>query len=173
MGDQLEQFVSKNRESFDSEGPSDKVWGAIASRKRRKPLVHLWKVAAILFLISTVYLIVERAGFRVDSPDGVPAELTEFARVETYYTQLIAQKKMEVTKLAGSDLERDFLKEIETLDEMYTELKQTYMEQNSTDLLTDAMINNLQLRIEILNQQLAILIQLKQQQDGKVSISQI
>ncbi len=170
MDDQLERFISENRAAFDQEEPSPQVWSEI-SRKQRRPGIWVgwWKVAAICFLISTVYLIVDRHqsdGGAILEPGD---ELAEFAMVEDYYTSMIAQRKSQLAELSDSELRRNFLLEIQRLDEQYAELKETYTAQNASVMLSDAMINNLKLRIDILDQQLRILKELKDQENENVS----
>ena len=160
MGDQLERFVLENREEFDDEQPSENVRKKIqTSQSTRNSWVGVWKVAAVLFLISTVYLIVER---QVDNSGVKQSMGSEFEQVEQYYIQLISEKKAQVAGHTDSNLSREFLLEVERLDQMYAQLKQTYKSQNSSDRVSDLMIKNLQLRIEILNKQVKILNELKE-----------
>lgn len=164
MDDRIEHFIAANRSAFDDEEPSEKVWQHIARKRQKNSWGVLWKIAAVVFLISTTYLIAER-NFDTSADEGQSEQLSEFTQVESYYTMLIAEKKTEISNMADGELKREFLLEIEQLDEQYGQLKQTYKNQHSGDLLMDAMINNLRLRIDILNQQLEILKKLKQQTD--------
>lgn len=166
MGDDLEKFIVRNRSEFDSEIPGDKVWTGIHKGLKNKRSYEIWwKVAAVIFLASTIFLIVDR---NMDQPlgeDGVGMELSEFNQAEDFYIKLIAEKKAEIAKFDRGQLKREFLLEIDRLDQMYAELKRTYKRQNSTDLLVDAMISNLKLRIDILNHQIKILEKLNQTQN--------
>lgn len=165
MSDRLEKYVMENRAMFDTEEPGDEVWKVIHQKIRRNPFERIWKVAAVLLLFSTVYLIIDR-NLPEETPSGETlADTIEFSQVEDYYTKLIAEKKAEITKYNKTKLKRSFLVEIERLDRMYEELKITYSKQNSTDMLIDAMISNLKLRIDILNQQLKILKKLNAAKD--------
>ena len=164
MGDQLEKFILDNRQEFDSEEPSGKVWQHIQQQQTKSDKwLGLWKVAAVILLISTVYLIVDK---QMSQQAGLPVAMeSEFYQVEQYYTQMIAQKKQEIAASGQSNLSREFLVEIERLDQMYAQLKQTYKSQNSSELISDMMIKNLQMRIEILNKQVKILNDLKNQEN--------
>lgn len=172
MGDKLEQFISQNRSQFDSEEPSASVWKGIEKKTGKKqPLQIWWKVAAVLFLTSTIYLVLERnSGTGTPSGEEPNQELSEFKQAERYYTRLITDKKAEIDVFEKSGLKKEFLREIEKLDQMYVELKETYATRNSTGMLVDAMINNLQLRIEILDQQLKVLKKLKEQNENESTI---
>ena len=61
------------------------------------------------------------------------------------------------------ELGSDFLYEIDLLDSMYVVLKQD-MKNGNKENLADAMILNLQLRIEVLNQQLRIIQSIENKQ---------
>lgn len=169
MGDRLEQFVMKNREEFDRDEPSDKVWQNIRKKSRSgDQWIFAWKTAAVLLLISTLYLVLERK-MDLETEDSEMVLTSEFDQVESYYTTLISQRRQEISQYSKGSLERDFLMEIDRLDQMYAQLKRTYQNQNSSDIVTDAMISNLQLRMNILNKQLEILKELKQQEDERDS----
>lgn len=175
MGDELEKYVIRNREDFDTDLPKEDVWRGIQNSLQRttSPLDQFWKIAAILFLMSTLYLVIDRS-LQTSSPEEmVSTETKEFGQVERYYSQLISERKREISRFDKSDLKRSFLVEIERLDQMYDQLKGTYAEQNSTDQVMDAMINNLKLRIDILNQQLEILKKLNQTQNEKDQLKSI
>ena len=68
-----------------------------------------------------------------------------------------------VTISLTPEQQEQFLLEIDQLDSMYLELKKTYQTNASNDRVMDAMISNLQLRLEILNRQLDILQNIKNQ----------
>lgn len=164
MGDQLERFIQDNRQEFDSDQPSDQVWQGIQQKSIKKDKwLGLWKVASVVLLISTVYLILDKR--ERDSGNNTVAMETEFQQAEKYYTQMIAHKKQEIAASGQSELSREFLVEIERLDQMYAQLKETYKSQNSSELISDMMIKNLQMRIEILNKQMKILNDLKNQEN--------
>lgn len=174
--DDLERFIMANRGEFDDEEPSKAVWERLSKPKKsaKRYWDVYWKLAAVFFLASTLYLIIEK---KMDAKTDPVAEVVptsqslEFAGVETYYVQLIAQKRAEIAQFDNPELKRSFFAEIDQLDRRYNELKQTYEHQNSGELILDAMISNLKLRIDILDQQLKILNQLKNQQyDQKSSI---
>lgn len=168
MGDELEKFVRKHREEFDSDLPREEVWSRISSDlqedtgSQKKNFQVWWKVAAVLFLASTAYLLFERNMNYGHTPDPTLDHLSEFTQAEDYYMTLIAEKKAEIAKADRGLLKREFLMEIDRLDAMYAELKRTYHTRQSSDLVVDAMINNLKLRIDILNQQIKVLQKLNE-----------
>lgn len=162
MGDQLEQFIIKNKDSFDDASPSDKVWSDIEKsvRKDRSYLQVAWKAAAVLFMVSTIFLLVDRSG---DQPGS---ELSnEFQQAEVYYTKLISARRMEIKEQLSPVDQQEFLQEIDQLDVLYGELKETYQANASSERVLGAMISNLQLRLEILNKQLDILENFNEQKN--------
>ncbi|WP_421764622.1 hypothetical protein [Ekhidna sp.] len=161
MGDQFEKFIIDNREAFDDATPSENAWNAIDQKlgKKRSIWPNMWKVAAVLFMVSTVYLMVEKA----TTNDEEPLLSEEFTQAEDYYVGLISLRRKEIKAQLTPEEHEQFLVEIDQLDSMYEELKRTYQTNASNDRVMDAMISNLQLRLEILNKQLDILQNIKNQ----------
>ena len=90
----------------------------------------------------------------------------ELAEAETFYTAMINQKREEIVLLGDKyALGRDFMRDIDQLDQMYEKLKLD-LNSGNEDNLVDAMIRNLQLRIEILNQQLQIIQSIEKSQEN-------
>ena len=162
MGDQLEQFIMNNKDSFDDVNPSDQVWERINRRLRKSNsfLQIAWKVAAVVFMVSTAYLLLER---NLESSQETPQLSEEFRQAEDYYTQLISIKRTEIQQKLSPEEQAEFLKEIDQLDELYIELKKTYQTNAANTRVVDAMISNLQLRLDILSKQLEILESIKDQ----------
>ncbi|WP_436515549.1 hypothetical protein [Ekhidna sp. To15] len=152
----------ENREAFNDASPSDKAWEGIDKKLSKKHAIWptVWKVAAMLFMVSTIYLMIDKS--QSESLDG-PMLSDEFTQAEDYYVSLIAQRKQAIQEQLTSEQHEQFLVEIDQLDSMYLELKKTYQTNASNDRVMDAMINNLQLRLDILNKQLDILQNIKNQ----------
>ncbi|MFT7032990.1 MAG: hypothetical protein ACJA2S_001491 [Cyclobacteriaceae bacterium] len=176
MKDNLEKFFSENKNEFDSLEPKNALWSKIESnleeREKSYDYSWAWKVAAVLFLISTLVLLfrndkleVEQVEEEVSSNEGYNSQLIE---VEGYYTKMISTKKKEIAKYNISNPE---LLVDSNLDSMYTDLKNNLKINQKDDRLINAMIRNLQLRVDILNRQLNILEQIKMiKEDEKVSV---
>ena len=176
MKDRLEKFVKENREGFDTEVPRSDLWNNIESELEKNgthfDYSWLWKVAALVFLASTIALFFKGSIAVEDLPDnqlssnGYNSELVE---VENYYTQLISDKKREIQAFEIDDPE--LLNDINGLDSMYTELKSNLKVNQKDGRLISAMIMNLQLRVDILNKQLNILENIKNiEHNEKISI---
>lgn len=170
MGDQLEKFIIENREAFDDVNPNDKVWNSIDQKLNKRQTIWptIWKVAAVLFMVSTIYLMIDR-NENSTSDELILSE--EFNQAEDYYITLISQRKQAIKEQLTPEQEEQFLMEIDQLDSMYLELKKTYQTNASNDRVMDAMISNLQLRLDILNKQLEILQNIKtQSNENDISI---
>ena len=165
MGDQLEQFIMNNRDSFDDSRPSDKVWQGIDNKinKKKDGFLHIvWRVAAVIFMATTVYLLIER------NMKEAQVEIQfsqEFVEAEGYYTQLISLKQQEIKEKLTPEQQSELFNEIDQLDNLYLDLKKTYQENAASERVLAAMISNLQLRLNILNKQLEILENIKDQND--------
>lgn len=160
MGDQLENFVQRNRDSFDDQSPNGELWNKIDQDldRPKQNFSVFWKVAAVLFLASTIYLIQDRV-IEVDQPTFSQ----EFKDAESYYANLISSKKEAIKKELTEEQVEEFLKELNGLDSLYDDLRNSYATNTTNERILDGMIYNLQLQLEILNKQLEILEQVKSQ----------
>lgn len=172
MGDQLEQFIQENKSSFDINATtvSEQRWQSIQRQLPKQPgsgTSIIWKVAAVIFLVSTSILLMDR--FTLSEEDGVvSSQYEEFLQVEAFYTGMIEAKRTEIASYELEELSDDFLAEVARLDTLYDELKLTFDQRAKDQVVLDAMIQNLQLRIEILNQQLKILETLNTVKNEKI-----
>lgn len=177
MRDNLEDFFKEQKNDFDSLEPREDMWSKIESNldvtEKSYDFSWMWKVAAVLFLVSTLVLLFRNADSEVkpseeqlSSNEGYNSELIE---VEGYYTKMISTKEKEIAEYNISN--PDLLIDIHSLDSMYIDLKNNLKVNQKDDRLINAMIRNLQLRVNILNKQLNILEQIKMiEEDEKVSI---
>jgi septal ring factor EnvC (AmiA/AmiB activator) len=92
----------------------------------------------------------------------------ELAEVEVYYASQIESKREELSaydlKVLGLDETREIDRELARLDSSYTQLKTQLYTTPNTDQVMSAMIQNLQIRIEVLNRQLEVLQKIEQLQ---------
>ncbi|WP_258104341.1 hypothetical protein [Marinoscillum sp. MHG1-6] len=164
MGDLLEKYVIDHRQEFDDLDPSENLWGSI--KKNLNPVERtgtdrswIWKVAAVVFLASTIALVIERQMDMGTSEETIAKQ--EFYEAESYYFHQINQKKKELSDLGIKDKNYDLLVEEQYLDGYYQELKKDYFGKMNNDQVKDAMIQNLRMRIRILNDQIKILSESK------------
>jgi len=162
----LEEYIRNHRAEFDHKEPREKLWTRIESElDGDTPNVGwIWKAAVVVLLAACGYLIWERG--QIQTPDEiVKVDLLvdpEFVETELYYTQLIAEQRRMVEQfdLDDPEIKENFRRDLASLDTAYQELQLEYVE-TSNEAVLEAMIDNLQLRMELLNQQLVILEQIK------------
>lgn len=164
MSDRLENYIKDNREEMDHMEPPIGMWQRIEKGSQKNKglnLNNLWKAAALIFLVLSIGLWLNRP-----TVDQVIAENEningELLQVEQYYTSLINEKIDIITsnEALSPAVEKEFLQDVEKLDSAYQQLKFS-LETTPSDKIKDAMIVNLQMRIELLNQQLEILEKIK------------
>ena len=167
MEDKLEKFIRDNRSALDDKVPGEKVWDNISSElfeaENKKPTTFsvYWKAAAIFFFALSAYLLVQLN--RTDPAESAGNDLAsniiqEFNTTEAYYLTEISTLKSSMVDYVTVDpeLSENFIQDIETLDNQYQSLK-IELSENSNENVINALILNLQMRLEILNQQLNIL----------------
>ena len=169
MGDKLEKFINQHKEAFDADEPSRGLWDRIEEelpRDKKDSWWSYWKVAAMLFLVSTIVLMVDR----IEKPNEELAESTtimsDFSEAEQFYSRLISERKEQIDAYdIDSDLHREFLDDMNELDDLYLELRSTFEKKSGDQKLIDAMISNMRLRMRILDRQIEILERLNDYKD--------
>ena len=175
----LENMIRENREAFDSYEPGTQVWDNIQKNLETKPgklttlksSVWKWAAAAAVFLVAVItwYQLKETKPPAKDSvavtevtEENVP---DEYADEVYHFTKLINLKHKELQKLQKEDpaLYEQFAGDIKMLDSSYHSLQEQIPGNPNRETLIQAMIQNLQLQIELLNKQLIITEQIKQQ----------
>jgi hypothetical protein len=181
--DKIEKFIAQNREAFDSEEPDAKVWASIQKRMqqgksvRMVPLYRLWQVAAsIILLLGTGigWLVYENRQLQKNAASTLPTNdavtvtldqiAPELAEAEDFYTRQIQLKSDELSRydLKKLGVGKDYETELKKLNEAYGELKNDFYKTGSQRVV-EAMIQNLQYRMELLNKQLEILEKVQKQ----------
>jgi hypothetical protein len=174
----LEKFIKENRAEFDEALPGSGVWdrigSALPSTKRSvlKP-VYKWSMAAAAVLVigTGTYFFMQGKEkpeqpmasneIRIDTaiknlaPDEAP-EMFRFAK-------MIDEKQEELKTLSREqpELYHQFIKDINHLDSSYNALQSQLKASPNREMLVEAMIQNLQLQLNVLNQQLTIIKQIK------------
>ena len=158
--DKLEKYIESNRDQFDSEEPSQVVWKRISNNlSTTSDYTWFWKVAAVLFFGLSSYLVFDK----IVEPDKLATiEYNEFTNTETYYNNIIQvrREELEVYIDESNPLYCEFSSDITELDSIYGQLKSEYYTSDE-DIVMEAMIKNLQLRIEIMDRQLQIIQKFK------------
>jgi hypothetical protein len=156
MKDQLEDFINENRGAFDHKTPSDKVWNNIEpslpqSKNSLWSSVLIWRAAAVVFMALSVYLFVSRNSTSVHFGNDIA--LKEFNDVEAFYVEQISEKVHLIDEFHRNEGLNGFTQDFKQLEAMYMVLKEE-MKNHPNSKVKDALVLNLLVRIDLLNQQL-------------------
>lgn len=154
MKDELEDFVKKNRLAFDDKEPSPQAWQPIEKalfRTRTVSLwnsVNVWRAAAVIFMALSIYLLVPKSSSR-----QAEVSMKEFSDVEAYYFDQISMKTEMIHEYQKQEGLNGFTHDFQQLEAMYQVLKEE-MKSKPSKKVKDALVLNLLVRIDLLNQQL-------------------
>ena len=175
MSKRLEDFIKMNKEEFDELEPSADLWSKIEKHlppegtpiKRREAktfsLNFVLRVAASIVVVMGIcfglYLHFEKND-RVNYAAINPV----YAKQRIQYTSLVQSKRKELKSIAKTDPElyKEFSAEIAQMDSTYKRLNRDLVNSPNQERVLRAMIRNLQIQTEVLNQQLEVIEQLKQ-----------
>jgi hypothetical protein len=175
MSKRLEDFIKMNREGFDDLEPSADLWAKIEKHlpeqynmpeKRETKTFSLGfvlRVAASVILVMGIgfafYLKnTKKAGVDFAAINPV------YAQQQVHYTSLIESKRTELKSIAKSDpqLYEEFSSQIAEMDSTYKQLNIDLATSPNQELVLQAMIRNLEIQTQVLNQQLRVIEQLNQ-----------
>jgi len=154
MKDQLEDFVQQNRRDFDDREPSPRIWKSIEAslglrRKFWQEPVALWRAAAIFFMALSLYLLIPREQLKAENAQA----LQEFSDVEAFYVQQISNRVEMIDEFNPTDGLNGFTRDFQQLEAMYLVLKEE-MKSRPSQKVKDALVLNLLVRVDLLNQHL-------------------
>ncbi len=160
MKNSLKSFIDRHREAFDDKIPEAHVWQRISSQLKPGRQVAwwnsllLWRVAATLLLSLSVFLWSQRE----PADDRLVANQVrgEFLDVESYYRQEIASKVALIDNFDEAMEKNQFVQDFQKLDAMYQVLRDE-LQNRPSEKVKDALILNILVRIDLLNQQIKIL----------------
>ncbi len=176
MSKRLENFIKANRAEFDELEPDFDLWNKIekgltppkeqAPQKREAKtftLSFVLRVAAIVFVVMTIAFV-----FYVKNEKpaavNVAALYPEYAKQQVQYASMVESKRTELKAIAQFDpqLYKEFSQEIAQMDSTYKKLNSDLATSPNQERVLRAMIRNLQIQTEVLNQQLQVIEQFKQ-----------
>lgn len=156
MKDRLDEFIRQNRQSFDDKEPAEKVWRNIEASMKLSSTswwnsVGLWRAAAVIFMATSIYLLVPKNMGKTATQNDLA--VTEFNDVEAFYFQQISDKVELIDGFKKNEGLNGFTQDFKQLEAMYMILKEE-MKTRPTEKVKDALVLNLLVRINLLNQQL-------------------
>lgn len=179
MKNRLEDFVNRHREEFDTELPQRNLWKEI----EKQPVAPVKKIfrlftrtqiaASVLVLVNAaiLFFLIQRKSVEQNTiqlspattqsePGAAPAyeqQLDEISKVVT-----IKQARLKEIEKANPVLYKTFVSALQQLSSNYHELEKELNNNPNKEQLLEAMIQNLSLQQELLNQQLSIFQTIKQ-----------
>lgn len=157
--DSLGKFIEENREAFDGQSPPEGAWkkieASLPGRGRQVfwNSVTLWRAAALVFFGLSAYLLITRNYSRPNRQEI--AEIQGFNDLENYYSLQISEKMDMVHRYQSTTglTEDEITQNLKKLEAMYLVLKDEMKRRPSQDV-RDALVLNLLVRIDLINQQL-------------------
>lgn len=157
MKDSLKEFMDANRDWFDNKQPNQTAWTKIeAGLTSNKAIwwnsVSVWRAAAIILLGICSYLLITRTA-PINTTNRQLA--IEFKDLDAFYNNQITEKAELVSQyqIEQGETDDEVTQNIQKLEAMYQVLK-TEMRQRPSQDVKDALVLNLLVRIDLLNQQL-------------------
>jgi hypothetical protein len=170
MNDPLKKYIRAHREDFDSEVPDPALWDRLSQRIATNPAAPslrsfrrgLLAAAAVVVAISLPLILHTRS----DRPQTVASIDTAGALYDQelyHFTQIVNIKFREIERIKGAhpELYQRFSADLQKLDTAYRQLKDELPNQPNQEVLLQAMLQNLTLQIDLINRQLGIIEQLK------------
>ncbi len=183
--DALEAFVAQHRDALDAYEPDALLWQRIAQQldaeaglakpNTRRGVISIvpsrqvmWRAAAGVAIFVSVFLALRQYTLPSQPAEQQQVNLAsispELAETDAFYTTQIKARQQEIQTLAVATqnpalkaaCQQDFIRDLAHLDSIYTVLKQELAAAPADERVANALVENLQLRIEILNQQLQI-----------------
>lgn len=155
MKDQLKEFIDRNRDEFDDKNPPQGAWKKI--NRSLNPStglwssVSVWRAAAAVFFALSVYLLF--IGVRPAPKADVSHLQGEFSDLEVFYGSQIAEKVALIDDFDNAYEDDQFTQDFQKLDAMYQVLREE-MKSKPSPKVKDALILNMLIRIDLLNQEI-------------------
>lgn len=172
--DNIEDFVKANKESFQENVPLEEMWLNIESKlneKRRTNRIKSFTVAASLLILfaSSMFVFQLKKSNSNNSDQIINQEVVE---AQTQFSSLIEIKKSELNQYKNSqpELVNELNKQLQDLQSNYKLLVPQLHDENKKDLIVQALIENLQLQLEIINRSLEIIHNINNESHEKEAI---
>jgi hypothetical protein len=181
----LEQFIQNHRQDLDRHEVPAGLWDKIDKslgkeiiqnpepdevvfkfKKSSISKLKIWAMAASLVLLIG-YSLAFYLNNKSDSTEQIVAEVApQYGDRMVQYTSLIESKREEIKQIETHDpmMYKEFATEIEKLNQDYQSLQTELSQTPNQEDLVKAMIQNLQVQLDILNRQLKIIEKVKQYQ---------
>ncbi len=173
MKDKLERFIDANREAFDTEAPPAPVWQKIEKNiSPKRKVFHLLTLkqfaACFLLLINAIVVLIllekkntQQAPVAHQQESGYIDSSYQFEMSRIIRSVSISEAELKGVEKIDPALYKNFMSALGQLNTYYTSLEKELSVNPNKEQLFEAMIQNLRLQQELLNQQLSIYQTLK------------
>lgn len=163
MKDRLESFIEENKDQFDLYQPSDRVWEKLNKRRHisvfttKKLKFYIVRAAAVMLIFVASYAFHEYMDYRElaknESPEtSLYKAVPELKEAAYYYNHMVSDRMQELrpyfSKIPG--LESDIRIDLDELDTILSSLKKDLKDNAANDQVIEAMIQNYQIKLQIL-----------------------
>jgi hypothetical protein len=167
MSNKLEGFVKDNKKAFEVKGPSEQLWGKIAAeldKKQTKKTTKLYQWLSIAAMLVVVFGAFLTYSYQVNKNIDVADVSKSFGQKKVHLASLIEEKKdsLEVYAKDNPELYQKFIADVSKLSLDYEELKKQLQTSPNSQAVVRAMMKNLDIQVQVLNQQLMIINQVNQ-----------
>ncbi len=179
MSTQLKDFINANKSEFNREEPSHKLWERIEAELDKvdaaeaKPVTKfIWSrwmsVAAMALVVLTVAITIgisKKMALNNESESG-----NSFKDQQVHFTSLIEEKRdsLQIYSHKNPELYQQFVSDLKRLDEDYIKLQEQLKTSPNQEVVVQAMIKNLEIRANILSQQLQVFHQVNEVKQEKI-----
>lgn len=162
MPDRIEEFIRENRAAFDVHEPRPQLWDKMEENLQQNKSRGRWRMAAIAASLFLVVIASAWITMYVGSKEGnnhVYTPQSEAKNVELYYASIVAEKQQELSRYASAQpqLYSRFREDLVELQASYGRLKKEYNTTPEKEIVLQAMIENMQLQMRIIELQLNII----------------
>ncbi len=172
MSNKLEKFVKDNKKGFEAKGPSDQLWARIATeldkqeqKKHPKKSIKLYQwmsIAAVALITVGVYFTYNNN--KTTGPIEVAQIDAASGQKAVHFTSLIEERKdsLQVYAKENPELCNQFVSDLDKLGADYEGLKKQLQTSPNREFVVKAMMKNLELQLQVIDQQLTIVNQVNQ-----------
>ncbi|MBC8054089.1 MAG: hypothetical protein H7Y13_13570 [Sphingobacteriaceae bacterium] len=185
MSERLENFIRNNRKQFNLSEPPAGIWDKIEEKLNEQDKIKSIKISyhqsQFILKVAALLIITLSAGllffyYQKKSATDISSIDPQLAKQQFIYASQIEEKRNELKEVEKENphLYREFSSEIKVMDENYQKLKRELSTSPNQEETVKAMVKNLQVQIQVLNQQLQIIEQVnkfkKQEKNAVQSI---
>ena len=184
MEDKLKSFVSQQRESFDDASPKDFIWDEIdknisKSERANSTRTNLFKMvgvaASVLFIFTIGYQLRMSRTVEpetVQKMEAITALSNEVSELKTYYEPQVENKLVTLQRFSEKypDILEDVIADLKELDEDFKSLESEYEQPVSKHQVIEAMVENYQLKLHMLEEIIEMTHELNQEENEATDI---